>query len=222
LKGRAPTRGRGPRSSLSGLGLSLPPSAYGPGGGCAWHHEMKACGRARPSARPCRPPGCSEEAPRGVGPRSGFGEARWEPAPRRWAACLGAGRRLETWRRASSRVRDPGASPTTTHGDTFNAACHRSEHPRRGDRPPPDKTFTTSKRGSQTVWVYAINTGSGSNVLLECKDDHGHVGVDDGIGAGHPRRPEQHCGIVRCSVPTTTRPPGRSPTGRVPHVAVIG
>jgi hypothetical protein len=32
-----------------------------------------------------------------------------------------------------------------------------------------DKTFTTSKRGSQTVWVFAINTGSGSNVLLECK-----------------------------------------------------
>jgi hypothetical protein len=32
-----------------------------------------------------------------------------------------------------------------------------------------DKTFTTSKRGSQKVCVYAINTGSGANVLLGCK-----------------------------------------------------
>lgn len=131
---------------------------------------MKACGRARPSARPCRPPGCSEEAPRGVGPRSGFGEARWEPAPRRWAACLGAGRRLETWRRASSRVRDPGASPTTTHSDTFNAACHRSEHPRRGDRPPPDgqDLHDFEARVADGVGV-CDQHGPGSNVLLECK-----------------------------------------------------
>jgi cell wall-associated NlpC family hydrolase len=32
-----------------------------------------------------------------------------------------------------------------------------------------DKTFTTSKRGSQQVCVYAINWGPGTNVLLGCK-----------------------------------------------------
>ena len=32
-----------------------------------------------------------------------------------------------------------------------------------------DKTFTTSKRGSQKVCLYAINTGPGSNVLLGCR-----------------------------------------------------
>jgi hypothetical protein len=97
---------------------------------------MKACGRARPSARPCRPLGRPEEAPRGVGPRSGLGDAWWEPAPRRWAACLGAGRRPETWRGASGRVRDPGTAPTTTDGDTRNAPCHRL-HQRRVRHPAP-------------------------------------------------------------------------------------
>ncbi len=162
---------------------------------------MKACGRARPSARPCRPPGCSEEAPRGVGPRSGFGEARWEPAPRRWAACLGAGRRLETWRWASSRVRDPGASPTTTHSDTFNAACHRSEHPRRGDRPPPDRQDLRDFEARVADGVGVCDQhGFRIQRAPRVQDDHGDVAWTMGIGAGHPRRPEQHCGIVRAAL----------------------
>jgi hypothetical protein len=84
-----------------------------------------------------------------------------------------------------------------------------------------DKTFTTSKRGSQTVWVYVINTGSGSNVLLECKDDHGHVAWTMGLASAIRADPNSIAASFAALFPPRLVRRVDHTTGRVPHVAVI-
>lgn len=72
------------------------------------------------------------------------------------------------------------------------------------------------------MWVYAINTGSGSNVLLECKDDHGHVAWTMGLVPAIRADPNSIAASFAslCSHHDSSRRVDHT-TGRVPHVAVI-
>jgi hypothetical protein len=85
------------------------------------------------------------------------------------------------------------AGTSGAEGHAFTASLSRpdvaADFPAAGPNHGLDVTFETAKRGSQSVCLYAINVGSGSNVLLGCKPvsiaDPNPVGNFD-LASGQP------------------------------------